>query len=128
MENHLRDPAPKPDQDPEGKSWSPVFSRKNRKRWDRNFHACRQEAKVERDLLDTFLQDTDHAVPSHAVEQARRFFNNGPQGEIARRYHRAWVECRRKLADGRRSPPDWLDPDQLSTFLENRVRKAFFMG
>ena len=120
MENHSSKTAPKPDQDPDGKRWSSVFSNCNRRNGDRNFHRCRQDSKVELDLLDTFLQDTDNAVPSREVEQARKFFQNGPQGEIARLFQRAWVECRRKSVDGGRTLPEWLDPDQLSRSLEDR--------
>ncbi|CAO2649059.1 Nn.00g100080.m01.CDS01 [Neocucurbitaria sp. VM-36] len=120
MENHLCNPAPPPDQNPDGKTWNPIFSKINRKKFDSGFHKCRQDSKVKLDLLDTFLQDTDNAVPSREVEQARNFFQNGPQGEIAQRFQRAWVECRRKSIGGGRTLPEWLNSDQLSRFLEDR--------
>ncbi|KAF1845931.1 uncharacterized protein K460DRAFT_430894 [Cucurbitaria berberidis CBS 394.84] len=123
MANHSCNSAPKLDQDPKGREWNSVFSNINRRKYDRIFQACLQEDNVERNLLDAFFQITESALPSREVEEAKKFVRNASKGEAARILTRAWVESRRKSTDVNRRLPEWLDPDQLSSFLKERSDK-----
>ncbi|CAN9362329.1 unnamed protein product [Alternaria alternata] len=103
-----------------GKAWNQKFNDRNRKEFDRPFLKCLRGVRMERELLDAFLQNTDSSTLSREVQRVKRILDS-----ILRQDNTlAWVESRAKTSDSNQVLPKNLTPDGLAGFIKNRSMNA----
>lgn len=106
------------------KRWNPEFFKNRRKEGqinDRLFVEALTSMKVQRSMLDVFLQNSEYLGSSWEAEQVRKFFRDTQCFPTAR----LWLDLRSKFAAVKEVQSKWMTLGEMRNTLMQQVSHLY---